>query len=125
MADSIREKIRDNVMTTLATITTGNGYANTVTVEARKQWGNDPADQKLVLWQLDPTEDSDAPLGDKQWEQPYAVLCFVVESETSSTAIDERINSLIADVQQVLMVDPHRGSLANDTIIAAPENMDD
>jgi hypothetical protein len=125
MPTSIREQIRDNLMTTLATISTSSGYANTVTVEARQQWGNAPADRKIVLWQLDPTEEQDGPLGYKQWSQPYAAIAYAVESESSSTAIDERINSLVSDIAKVLMVDPHRGNLAIDTITGVPENIDD
>lgn len=119
MADSIRERIRDNILTTLAGISTSSGYANTVTVEARRQWGNDPADRKLVVYQAEGSEMDVAQQNNraKQWSQRFAVECYALESETSTTAIDDRINTLLADVEKALMVDYGRGGLAIDTSI--------
>lgn len=116
---SIKEQITEDVEDTLRGIQTLAGYDSNAIVERAKQWGNDPADRKIVLYlgSCEEIPDNEGALGLKTWTQRYHALCYCVESETSSVPIDTRINSLEADVHRRLMVDPHRSGLAIDTTL--------
>ena len=120
MADSILEQIATNVLDVLGKITTDNGFENTVTASRHKQHGNEIADKLVVLFQEDPAKSDAAPQGHIWWVQPFAAACFVLESETSTTAVDSRINSLRSDVERALCLDRNRIGLAVDTVIDAP-----
>lgn len=116
----IVEKIAQNMFDTLRLISTANGYENDVTVERSKQHGNDLTDRKLVLAQDEASKTPEPPQAHVGWQQPFWIHCTVMESESSAVAIDTRINTIRADVEKVLRVDPTRGNLAVDTIIADP-----
>ena len=127
MPTPILELIAQNVATTLGGITTAGGYENTLTVERAKRLGNIPGDRRVVIHQGDarkesPEDDSRAHI---TWNQSFLCTAFAVESEASVTAIDQRINSLRADMEKALMVDPTRGGYALDTFIEDPINFSD
>lgn len=121
MADSVREKILKNVETTLETITTDNGYNNTVS--AVQRWnhaGNDVqsvTDGPVIL--ILPGQEQ------KEMQPPTRATCRlmvdlaifiyhdVIEDADKST--DELMSSILADVEKALMLDASRGGNAMDT----------
>jgi hypothetical protein len=55
------------------------------------------------------------------WEQPISIVCYVQESDSSDVPLDQRTNTIRADVEKSVMLDPHRNELAIDTIVDDPE----
>ncbi len=129
---SVVERIALDIVLSLKDITTANGYQNSVADVLRPNpgIGNDVTDRRLIVVQEDPEKDADAPEQYNQWRQHFSILCMVQESETSTTAIDTRLNSLAADVESCLCKSRStsgspghggqtRGGLAEDTILEA------
>jgi hypothetical protein len=128
MAYPIIELVTQNVEATLRTVRIANGYNVDLIVERELKFGN-PLRDKLAVVMQQTTErvvQPDIPQDRVAYRQEYWVQCFVVESEDSSTPIDQRINSVRSDVEKALMVDPFRGldsdgnPLAMDTLIKDP-----
>jgi hypothetical protein len=78
-------------------------------------------DQLVIVHQGQPAVVADTAQQHKEWLLPIELICVVDEPESSSIAIDERLNSLRADVEKILLVDIQRGGYATDTIITDPE----
>jgi len=118
MSDSIKELIMKNIHTTLESITTANGYDNTIeSVQRHQVEGQDTvAMPYIVIVQGDETIDSKAPdpLVSKQLEVHLDVLTKQ-DLDTDSRQGDEIMNSLEADIERALQVDPQRGGNAVDT----------
>ena len=128
MPAPVIEQIAANVLTTLAGVTTVAGYSVTLAPERRKKAGNTPAHLKCVIFQGAPITDqltTGAPAGLIYRRTPFVLQVWVIDSEDSSTAIDEKINYVIADIEKALMADPHRNALAHDTILGEPEIFDE
>lgn len=119
------ELITQNVVDTLAGVRVASGYHVDLIAERRVRSGNRERDGLAVVLQGDPEKVDDAPEGRVAWRQRYAVVCYVVESETSTRPIDQRINLTRSDVEKALMVDFTRGGNAYDTVIQEPELFDD
>ena len=121
----LSERIARNLVDTVKGINTAAGYHNTVSaVERRKQFGRHSGDRLIVLFQGDAERDetvepttNTAPV---QWKHPFAFDCYVVEPE-GGAPVDLRINTIRADVEKAVMVDPHRGGLAIDTAVGDPQ----
>lgn len=127
MPTPIVETIRLNVISTLEGITVAGGYNNTVTVQAFKRAGNTPADRLIVVEQMDPSEtpESERSQQHHEWSQPFRLTAYLIESETSATAIDASINGLVTDIHKRMLVDTGRGGIANDTFVGPPEYGED
>jgi hypothetical protein len=116
----IVEMIAQNLIETLAGVSESASFHVTLRPERAKIPASEPADLKAVLGQddpADPTEDNVA----KTWDQPWQILIYVINSETSTLERDQRINLVWGDVCKKLMEDRTRGGLALDTKIAAPQ----
>ena len=128
MADSIIEQIVAAIKTGLEGITIAGGYNQTIVevVRPTRLGGFKPRDLLIVMDQQDPTLDEEAPHMFIQWIQPIAISVFVISSDTSTAAIDTRINTVRSDIEKCLRVDPTWSQLAIDTRISAalyfPEN---
>ena len=129
MATPIVEYIAANLLTTLSGITVANGYDNTVTAERLVRLGNRVRDKLVVLEQGDTRRSEDVGERDQYqaigWFQTFYVTCYAIESESSSTAIETRLNSLRSDVEKAVMVDPHRGNYAVDTFLVSATRVTD
>jgi hypothetical protein len=123
VAYPIVELITADLVETIGQISVLSGYNTTPIVERQKRSGNIPRDQLVVVHQGDPTPEESSH-GHSTWLQPYVITCYVIESETSSTPIDQRVNFIRCDVEKAVMADHHRGNLAIDTIIGKPELFD-
>lgn len=121
--DPIDEQIIQNVVSTIGIVTVTNGFANTITSVERPNPGIGNVGKNLaaVVYQGNPEPIEDSIQTGREWMHPINILITVVESEGSSTPIDQRINSIRADVEKALMADITRGGLAIDTLVRAPQ----
>lgn len=120
MSEPIVEQIAENLVETLRSIRLSNGYHQDVTVERRLLAGNHVRDNLIVVFQNDPPKQDEAPVQRIEWMQPFMCLCYCIESEKSSVAIDKRLNRIRSDVEKAVMANPSRGGIAIDTIIRQP-----
>lgn len=125
MNTPVVELITRDIVRTLAGVTTGAAYANDLHVERYVRGGNRTRDRLVIIHQDSPSRAEGAPQGWLRWLQPYLIECRIVEYEGSTVAIDERINSIRADVEKALRVDITRGNIANDTDIGDPIIVED
>jgi hypothetical protein len=122
----IQEKIVLDVIDTLKGISTEAGYYNTITSVARPNpaLGSIDQDRSLLVVQGQPTRIDDAAQMHSEWDLPISIVCSVIESEHSTTPIDQRLNTLRADVEKALAgtrVATSRNGLASDTIVNDPD----
>ena len=110
------ERIARDIEETLQSVRVANGYFNDLIVERRRGLGNTMRDRFAVLFQGD-AEAEDGPTQFHNWLQNFMVLVYISHSNTATSPTDEVINTIRADIERVLMVDPRRGGLAHDTII--------
>jgi hypothetical protein len=119
------ELIAQNVEDTLRGIVQVAGYSCDLTVErANPGVGNRDRNNLAVIVQGNPTREQDAPMQHDSWRVPFSIVCTAVESETSQTPIDARLNRLWADVIYALCgteSSRRRGGYAIDTIIDDPD----
>jgi hypothetical protein len=117
----IVEQIAQHIVASLNNISVAGGFHNDVVVERFRRQGQRARDNLLVVMQGDEAAADDSPpQGRLEWVQPYAVICYVTEHE-SGDAIDQRINTIRADVQRALLIDPKRDGLAIDTLLRPSE----
>lgn len=121
------ELIMQNIATTLATVTTANGYNQDLTVTrptmagAKVSQATDSA--QLTLNEVAPNESS--PDGKQDWDADVSVLCKKVIADSSTDNIDSLLQTIASDVIKVLCVDRSRNSLAIRTYIdGATHNRD-
>jgi hypothetical protein len=123
MSYPIVELISQNVVDVLSRVAESTGYNGTLIVERQKRSGNIPRDRLVVVHQDDPIP-LDGAHGHTTWNQPYVVTCYVIESETSDTPIDQRVNFIRSDVEKAVMEDVTRGGYAILTSLEKPELFD-
>lgn len=116
MPDSRLESIAKNVLTTLQTITTANGYPHTLEV-ARGKKINLPAHLRAYVFQLPPDDVEPSPINAEDWYQEFAVVVYVIPTEDDSVPVDEYNNAVQASIHKALMTDYTRGGYAINTII--------
>lgn len=119
MTDSIREKIMQNLVDTLESITVGNGYKNTIRgVYRYEQEGNTLADVPCI-------EIIPMPENIDRSPNPYATcmlslsidVWFRHDKQDQPEPTDKYLITFLDDVTKALMVDNTRGGYAIDTII--------
>lgn len=118
MADTIRERIVKNIVTSLQGITVANGYDNTVlSVQRLKQSGNPAIDVPLILVAEGPENASAGPnpLTNKVLEVSIGIVTRQDEAVDPRSA-DEMMNSLRGDVEKAMVSNYTRGGLAIDTM---------
>ena len=114
MADTIRQKILDNMKTTLEGITVAAGYANDVNVQEWQQKGNDlepAATTPVIVINMGPEE--------KEHKPSFIINCIldvVLDVWVISPANTEtKLNSLLGDIEKILAIDHTRGGYAENT----------
>jgi hypothetical protein len=118
MSDSVREKILENIRTTIATVTIANGYVNTLaSVQRWKQIGNSCKDIPCVVIVEDSENKKPVPNPNFSCILPVDILIYTRQEESDTRSTGTLLNSLLADVEKVLMVDVTRGGYAHDTNI--------
>ncbi len=123
MADTIREKIVKNLKTTLEGITTANGYNNEVgSVQRWDKRGNETAQQNITIV-IYPGPETKLPQPNPLFScrLPLMLEVWVIQDEDDTLSTDERLNSILGDIEKALMVDIKRGGNAEDTDINGNE----
>lgn len=116
MADTIREKIMDNIKTVLETITTGNGYENTIaSVQRWRQTGNNLKNLPAVIVEEGPEDNEEDAFPLATCKLTVFLTLFIRQLESDSTDTGEKLNSLLGDIKKALKVDITRDSNAVDT----------
>lgn len=106
MADSIREQIMKRVVAVLQTITTGNGYDNTIqSVQRFKQGGNVYVTVPLIVIHEgeDRAKDGPEPLTDHHLDVALEVVTRHNEAVDTTHSSEELGNSLKKDLITALM----------------------
>jgi len=130
MTTPIKELIAANLLTAISNVTTGNSYNQTITGKRalRIDYASVAPDDLTFVLKQDDEEEVVSAHNKKTWKQSYTVLCIVVDSDSSTTAVETRINQVEADIRKAVRVDPQRDSNALDTIInpssQLPEGVD-
>lgn len=109
MANPINEKIALAVLARMQSITTANSYdfdavpvRYTPTIAKR---GPRYQDHLLVLYEGEETIEPDPPQQDEQKIKAFRADYYIVESESSSTAIDQRLNIGAANIEKAITAD--------------------
>jgi hypothetical protein len=126
VADSLRELVMKNIKTTLATITTGGGYANTVaSVQRYRTGGQSQTVFPMIIIREGAETSKDEPLGKISHQLAVDLLLIVVhDPATDARESDEVMNSFLADVQKAMLTDRSRGGYAVDTKLLGSEPLD-
>ncbi|MDA8376374.1 MAG: hypothetical protein M0Z50_04730 [Planctomycetia bacterium] len=112
----ILEQIILDIVSNLAQVTAANGYQNNVTaVRPNPGLGNALVDG-LAIVSLGTATSEDPPNMAQQWRQEILIDCCVMQSESSTTTIDTRRITMIADIAKALLATYTRGGLAIDTV---------
>jgi hypothetical protein len=120
MGTPARKLILDNVGTTLATITTGNGYKTTVaTVEALgKSWGDVGSGAKPWIGYVPNQERLEYfPGGSIRAILSMTIICHI--NGSTQSARSTTLNNLLDDIIAVLAVDTRRGGSAICTTVTS------
>ena len=125
MTEPLIERIALNLATTLATVTTANGYHQDVAdvIRPTRLADDGLVDRRVLLGQGEPSEAEDSSEAFKTWLQPFPAVLYVRPSEKDSTPVDTLVNRFRTDVEKAVMVDQTRGGLALDTLVRAYENV--
>ncbi len=128
MADTVREKIFANLVTTLNGISVVNGYDNNIaSVERWNMNGNNKASVPAVIINSGPEKDSDG----KAYNLTHCLLMVFLElwvrqneTESAATPTDKILNSLLGDIKRALQADVTRAGNAVDTEITDIETFE-
>lgn len=122
MADSVRELILKDIVTTLQGVTAANGYANTLhSVQRFRQAGQTLVDVPMcVVMEGDDSVSFEGPLsGAGSLTTRHLTVNLVLihrqDDETDPRPATEVMNSLLADVQKAMLSRYQRGGHAIDT----------
>jgi len=129
MANTILDRIIDDIVTQLQSISTGNGYETDVESvyepETVKGYTKPPMKSfQIQLTVVDPERNEDIDLQSNPprigWTQPIETALIYRPSDSSSTEIRRVLNKFWADVIKAVQADPYRGDLAIDTRVTDP-----
>lgn len=117
----VSELIARDVLTTVASVTTGHGYNYTLSASRHSRAGDKRQHLNAVIVQHDPREVSEPKIyNTKEWWLPFAIGIYIMPDETDTTPIDQYVNVIRADVENALMADRYRSNNALDTQVRAP-----
>lgn len=128
MTNPIVELIAQDIEARINEITTGNGFnQNLVALRPMRVDFKDvaPTNGYVLIKQADEEEPEDQAHMTKEWEQPFVLMAIVLQSDTASTSIDQKLNQVRADIQKKLTEDTTRGGNAIDTVILPSAEFDD
>lgn len=128
MADTIREKIFENLVTTLSGISVVGGYDNDIaSVERWNMNGNNKASVPAIIINSGPEKNDDG----KAYDLTHCLLTVFIElwvrqneAESATTPTDKLLNSLLGDIKKALAQDVTRGGNAVDTEVTDVETFE-
>lgn len=115
MADPIVWTIQQSVFAALDAIDGTGDYFTNPTVRYRTQGENAHVSGDLItLWAGGSGERAreGEPDGKHRWRQQFTASC---STDVTADSVDERLHKIRADVEAAIMVDPTRGTIAEDT----------
>lgn len=116
MPPTIRENILSNLKTVLETITTGNGYENTIARVMRwDQRGNSLKDTPCITIAMASEVKEPSPNPLFRCNMTVLLDVWVCQTRQEAQSTDELLCSLLGDVEKCLMQDHTRGGFAIDT----------
>jgi hypothetical protein len=119
MSETVREKILQDVLETLETVTVASGYDNTLaSVQRWKQKGNDTTVNVpcvVIVAGTEKKEPKPNPLMTCMFTVVLTVWTQQVDSDETPT--DTILDSLLGDIEKALMIDITRGGYAQDSFI--------
>jgi hypothetical protein len=119
MADYVLERIAQNVATSLAGITAGDTYKNTLNITRAKK-KNEPRHLAGFIFQLSPDDVQSGATQADEWVQPFAVVLYVMPTDDDTTPVDQFNNNVFGDMYKAIMADYSRGGLAVNTEVKPP-----
>ena len=128
MSTPIIEYIVEDIKDAIDAITIANGFNQTLTaIRPKRSDFKDvtPKDGDVLIWQADELESAAESFGTEDWTQPFVLEAVVLDSDTSETSIDTRLNQVRADIQKKLREDITRGGYAYDTLLRPSAKFDD
>ncbi len=119
MADTIREKILENIKTILEGISIANGYNNDIaSVQRWKQAGNSLIQVPCIIVNAGPEEKEQRPGLMSSCKFSCFVDVWIRHDENDNPgSTDKILNSLLGDIEKALMVDYQRNGNAVNTRI--------
>lgn len=111
MAQSIQERIMDNIKTTVEGVTIGNGFNQTIVQVARK---TAPAPKSKTAWPSADIwiDDIDKTSGQNQGHRDCRMIVMILAYTNDRPDPAQALSYLAADIEKALMVDHKRGALA-------------
>jgi len=132
--DPVLERITQNIIGTLQTITIANGYSVDATIiQPNPGVGNPEKDGTILFVTGDASEETTGPETYNQWLQQFDVATLIVVSENAADPNIETLRNLRrAEIEWALTYDPvpssrpngTRGGLTEDTLIMAATVVD-
>ena len=119
MADSVREQIIANIATALGSVTTGNGYNNTLaSVQRFQQVGLTVATVPTAVVTFDGETKTIGPDNRASCNLEVSVDIWAVhDTDVVSGDTATLVDSLAADCEEAIMVDPTRNGKARDCVV--------
>jgi len=115
-----RERILENIKTTLEQISVANGYNNDIeSVQRWMQHGNSLFDMPCIIIAAASEEQHPGPAPLVSCSLAVELTLWYRQPENDNVSTDTRLNSLLEDVMRALYADYTRGGLAQDTEITA------
>lgn len=119
MTEPVKERVLQDVKTTLEKLTKPNGYSFTFAESNVQRWsmyGNSTADLPVII--ITTGDQTEKPKANNIQECSLEVIlaAFIVHDEDDPVSSDTYANRLEADIKKIIMVDEQRGthnSIAN------------
>ena len=100
---TVETLIDEDLIATLAAVSTAAGYANNFVIdEPDPARGNPERDALCVLGDGDPEPHEDCPITQDRYLKTYSLVFEVIESEASDDALRQRMAEVYADVVRAL-----------------------
>jgi hypothetical protein len=116
--ETVREKILENLKTTLEGITVANGYNFDFTSGTIQRWsmhGNSLVNLPAVVLSCGDESEQSAPYPLEECALSVYLDCFFVSDEDEATSTDTYLNRLQGDIKKAVLADHTRGGHAVDT----------
>lgn len=118
MALTIRENILEAIKTVLETITTGNGYANTiVSIQRWNKNGNSLLSVPCIVINAGPEKKEPAPDPMTTCKLSVSLDLWIRQKETDTQSTDTILSSFLGDIEKALMADHTLSGNARDITI--------
>ena len=125
MTEPVRERVLDNLKTTLEGMTTVGGYNFDFTSSTVQRWsmlGNSLVDLPAIVITSGPEEQKSLANDHEDCSFTVYIDAFYVNDSDDEAVTDTYLNRLQGDIKKIVMIDEQRGGLAlsTDVVGSAP-----